>query len=191
MGWVYGFHSLDPTIVKDVLSISPAELVARLKAKGISPENAGCESWDDGVDENSALTLLATTREWDVDKDLENIDQIAGLAPALIAIKKLLREMEDFRASGLPGRFHPTEVGLMGIAMPATISAALVAAEAYAKPEGRQLLAKPSSWLNGLSTGSVRKRIASDDHLWKHWTDLVEAMRWAHTRSEWLGLHMS
>lgn len=191
MGWVYGFHSLDPAVIKELSSASPADVVARLKAKGISAEDAGCESWDDGVDENNAMTLLATTREWDVDKDLGTIEQIAGLDPSLAAIKKLLRQMEDFSASGLPERFHPTESGLMGIAMPETIAAALVAAEPFTGPEGRRVLAKPSSWLNGLSTGRLRRRIESDEYPWKRWSDLVEAVRWAHSRSEWLGLHMS
>jgi len=191
MGWVHGFHSLDPAVIKELSTASPADLVARVRAKGISPGDVGCESWDEGVDENAALTLLATTREWDVDKDLEGIEQIARLAPSLAAARKLLRQMEDFSASGLPERFHPAEAGLMGIAMPDTISAALAAVEPFAGPEGRRMLATPSSWLNGLSTGRLRKRIESDDTLWQHWTDLVEAVRWAHSRGEWLGLHLS
>jgi hypothetical protein len=189
MGWVYGFHSLDPRIVGELTSASKADLVARLKAKGISPEDAGCDSWEDELDENTVLSILATTREWDVEKSLAAIEQLTALDPALAPVRRLLREMEDFSASGLPERFHATEVGLMGIAMPETIAAALVAAEPFAGVEGRRALATPSSWMNRLFAG-VRKQIAADDFLWQRWTALIEAMRWAHSRGEWLGLGM-
>lgn len=131
MGWVYVFRSLDPRVIADLASTSRTDVVARLVGKGIAPEDAGCDSWDD-LNENTALSLLATTREWDVDKDLDGIESLAGLDPLLAPVKRLLREMEDFSASALPGRFQPQEVGLMGIAMPSTIAAALAAAEPFA-----------------------------------------------------------
>lgn len=189
MGWVYGFQSLDPKVIGELASASKADVVARLVAKGIGPEEAGCDSWDE-LNENTALSLLATTREWDVDKDLAGIEQLVGLDPLLAPVKRLLREMEDFSASALPRRFHPEEVGLMGIAMPATIAAALAAAEPFATPEGRRVLASPSSWVQRLVPG-FRKQVASDDFLWKRWGHLLEAMRWADSRHEWLGLGMS
>lgn len=191
MGWVYGFHSLDPGIIGELSSAPAADLVARLGRKGISPEEVGCESWDDGIDENQALTLLATTRTWDVDKDLDAIEAITALNQSLGPVRKLLDEMQDFAASALPGRFHPAEVGLMGIAMPEAIALALSAVEPFTGAEGRRVLSGPSSWLQRMVPGGVRKRVAADDHLWRHWNDLVEALKWSHSHGEWLGLHMS
>ena len=191
MGWVYGFHSLDPRVIAELSAASRADVVARLKTRNLQPEDVGCESWDEDVDENTALSILATTREWDVDKDLGAIQAIAGLDPSLAPVRKLLGEMEDFSASALPDRFHPVEAGLMGIAVPETIAAALAAAEPFSGPEARRALSTPSTLMQRLLPGGVRKQLASDDVLWKRWTDLVEAMRWAHSRGEWLGLSMA
>jgi hypothetical protein len=105
----------------------------------------------------------------------------------------MLREMEDFSASSVPSRFHPEEVGLMGIATTATIQVARTAIAPYVGPEGRERLAAevPSSILSRLIAGDLSKRIRSDEYVWSNWTKLAEAVEWAADRGEWLGLHMA
>lgn len=71
MGVVYGLHSLDPAVVARLIGASTRDLVKELQARGMVPEDVGSESWDE-IDENAALTQLATTKEWDVDKPMED-----------------------------------------------------------------------------------------------------------------------
>lgn len=189
MGWVYGFHSLDPAVVASVLAASPADLVARLQAGGYSPEDVGSEAWED-IDENAALAALATTREWDIDKSLDELRRVLEGRPELSSVSRLLGEMEDFTASGLPERFHPVDVGLMGIAMPETVAAAAAALEPYAGVDGRARLADIRlPMLKRLLSIGQPGRIREDDALWENWTRLTEAVAWAHGRGDWLGLH--
>ena len=192
MGWVYGLHSLNPAVVGELLALPTPEIQRRLIQRGVSPQEVGVESWEDEIDVNEALTILATTREWDVDKSLEDLQAIAGLEPALAPVAAALREMEDFRASKLPERFQPREAGLMGIAMPNTVAAAAAAAAPFMTPESRPRFGeKRQSFFQRFFGHGVRARLCSDDYLWQHWKDLGQALQYAFERSEWLGLHMS
>lgn len=194
MGLVYGFHSLNPAVIRELLDLPTKEIRRRLIQRGVSPEQIGVESWDDDddLDENEALTILASTREWDIDKSLEDIQALSGQGPGLAPLAAALREMESFRASQVPDRFHPRETGLMGIAMPATIKAAAAAAVPFMAPESRPRIgeSKPSLFQRLFGHG-VRARLSSDDYLWQHWTDFGKALQYAAEHDEWLGLHMS
>ena len=158
MGWVYGFHSLNPAVVRELLALQTDEIRQRLIQRAVSPEQVGVESWEEDIDENQALTILASTREWDVDKALEDIQAIASSDPALAPVAAVLREMEDFRASNLPKRFHPRETGLMGIAMPGTVEAANAAVRPFLTASASSLWAcscfsvSPSQRLSALTT---------------------------------------
>jgi hypothetical protein len=191
MGIIYGFHSLDPVVLGRLLDTPTNKLVEQLKARGVPPEDVGGDSWDE-IDENAALTILATTREWDVDKSMEDLRMIPGLAGELSPVGQLLREMEDFTASSLPPRFHPPEIGLIGIAMPPSIEAAAAAITPFTGAEGRARLseARLPLWQRLLSS-SLRKRIRGNPYVWGNWMRLAEAIQWANTRHEWLGLHMA
>jgi hypothetical protein len=193
MGWVYGFHSLNPAVIRELLELPTDEIRRRLIQRGVSPERVGVESWDDpDFDENEALTVLATTREWDVEKSLEDIRAYAGRDPGLAPVAAALREMESFGASQLPDRFHPRETGLMGIAMPATVKAAAAAAAPFMSPESRPRFGESKrSLLQRLFGHGVRARLSSNDYLWQHWTDFGKALQYAAEHDEWLGLHMS
>ena len=112
MGWVYGFHSLNPAVIRELLDLSADEIRRLLIQRGVSPGQVGIESWDeDDLNENEALTILASTQEWDVDKSLENIQALSSQDPGLAPVAAALREMESFRASQVPDRFHPRETG--------------------------------------------------------------------------------
>jgi len=192
MGWVHGFHSLSPAVIRELLDLPTDEIRRRLIQRGVSPERVGVESWEDAdFDENEALTILATTREWDVDKSLEDVQALAGQDPGLAPVAAALREMESFRASQLPARFHPRETGLMGIALPATVKAAAAAAAPFVSPESRPRFGEKPSLLQRLFGHGVRARSSSNDYLWQHWTDLGKALQYAAEHDEWLGLHMS
>lgn len=191
MGWVYGFHSLNPVVISELASLAAGDIRQRLIQGGIAPEQVGVENWDDDLDENEALTLLATTREWDVDKSLDDIRAIASLEPEMAPVVAALREMESFSASGLAARFHSRETGLMGITIPATLAAAASAVGPFITAEGRKRLTstKPSL-VQRLLGGGVRGRL-SHDYLWQHWANFGQALQFASERGEWLGLHMS
>ena len=191
MGIIYGFHSLDPVVLGRLVEAPTNMLVEQLKARGVPPEDVGGESWDE-IDENAALTILATTREWDVDKSMEDLRMIPGLAGELSPVGQLLREMEDFTASSLPQRFHPLEMGLMGIAMPSRIDAAAKAITPFTGDEGRARLSEARLTLfQRLLSSGLRKRIRGNPYVWENWMRLAEAIQWAHARHEWLGLHMA
>ena len=191
MGLVYGFHSLDPAVVARLIGTSASDLVKELKARGKTPEGVGSESWDE-IDENAALTHLATTKEWDVDKSMEDLRMIPGLATELTPVALLLEEMEDLTASSLPERFHAPEMGLIGIGMPPRIAAAATAIGAFTGTQGRTRLSEARLPLfQRLLSRGLRKRIRDDAYVWEHWTHLAEAIQWAPSRNEWLGLHMA
>lgn len=189
MGIIYGFHSLDPVALGRLVETPTSNLVEQLKARGVPLEDVGGESWDE-IDENAALTILATTREWDVDKSMEDLRMIPGLAGELSPVSQMFREMEDFTASSLPPRFHPPEMGLIGIAMPPRIQAAATAIPPFTGPEGRARLSEVRLPLfQQLLSSGLRKRIRGNPYVWDNWTRLAEAIQWAHARHEWLGLH--
>jgi len=191
VGWVYGIHSLSPAVIREISALSADEIGARLRAAGLSMADAGGEEGDP-VDPNTALTLLATTRQWELDKSLDDIEGLIDLVPDLAPVRALLKEMEDFSASGVANRFHPEEIGLMGIAMPATIASALAAARPYGGASGRKKLEEaPISAIRRLLSAGLRKRLLADDYVWDNWNRIVEAMEWADQRGEWLGLAMS
>jgi len=191
MGVIYGLHSLDPAVVGQLIGTSTKDLVRRLKARGISPEDVGSDSWDE-IDENAALTHLATTKEWDVDKSMEDLRMIPGLATDLSPVTQLLQEMEDFRASALPARFHAPEMGLIGIGMSPKIAAAAAAIAPFTGAEGRaRLIEARLPWFQRLLSSGLRGRIRDNAYVWEHWTNLAEAIQWANSRNEWLGLHMA
>ena len=191
MGWVYGIHSLSPAVIREISALSADEIGPRLRAAGLSMADAGGEEGDP-VHPNTALTLLATTRQWELDKSLDDIEGLIDLVPDLAPVRALLKEMEDFSASGVANRFHPEEIGLMGIAMPATIASALAAARPYGGASGRKKLEEaPISAIRRLLSAGPRKRLLADDYVWDNWNRIVEAMEWADQRGEWLGLAMS
>lgn len=191
MGIIYGFHSLDPVVLGRLAETPTNKLVEQLKARGVPPEDLGGESWEE-IDENAALTILATTREWDVDKSMEDLRMIPGLTDELAPVGQLLREMEDFTASSLSPRFHPAEMGLIGIAMPPTIEAAATAITPFTGVEGRTRLSEVRLPLfQRLLSRGLRSRIRGNPYVWENWMRLAEAIHWAHTRHEWLGLHMA
>ena len=191
MGWVYGIHSLNPVVVREIAALSADEIGQRLRAAGLSMADVGGEEGDP-VHPNTAFTLLATTREWELDKSLEDIEGLIDLVPDLAPVRALLKEMEDFRASRVERRFHPDEIGLMGIAMPATIAVALVAARPYGGTIGRKKFEEtPMSAIRRLLSAGLRKRLLTDDYVWDNWSRVGEAMEWADERGEWLGLAMS
>ncbi len=45
MGLVYGFHSLDPAVVRRLIGTSTKDLIEELKARAILPEDVGSDSW--------------------------------------------------------------------------------------------------------------------------------------------------
>lgn len=191
MGMVYGFHSLDPVVVRRLVGTSTKDLVAELKVRAIPPEDVGADSWDE-LDENAALLHLATTKEWDVDKSIEDLRMIPGLAIELSPVTHLLHEMEDLTASSLPERFHAPEMGLIGIGMPPRIAAAASAITLFTGAQGRARLSEARLPLvQRLLSRGLRRRIRDNDYLWERWTFLAEAIHWAHSRNEWLGLHMA
>jgi hypothetical protein len=193
MGLVYGFHSLNPAVIRELLDLPEDQIRRRLVQRGVSPEQVGVGSWDEaGFDESEALTILATTQEWDVHKSLEDIRVLSGLSPGLAPVVAALREMESFRASQLPERFHAREMGLIGIAMPATVQAAAAAAVPFMTPESRPRFGESKlSLLQRLFSHGVRARLSSNDYLWQHWTDFGKALQFAAEHDEWLGLHMA
>jgi hypothetical protein len=192
MGWVYAFKSLNPAVIRELTSLSTEQLRQRLLEGGIAPEDAATGPGEGNLDENEAMALLATTRECDVDKSLDDIRAVAALDPAMAPVLVALREMESFAASQLPERFHSREAGLMGIAMRATIAAAAVAVAPYIGPDGRRALTSTKeSLLQRLFGGGVRRRLASDDYLWKRWSDFGLILQHASEHGEWLGLHMA
>jgi hypothetical protein len=191
MGWVYGIHSLNPAVLREISTLAPDLIGQRLRAAGLSRADVGGEEGDP-VDPNTALTLLATTRQWELDKSLDDIEGLIDLVPDLAPVRALLKEMQDFKASGIAARFHPEEIGLMGIAMPATIAGALAAARPYGGAGGRKKFeATPISAMRRLLSAGLRKRLLTDDYVWDNWNRIVEAMEWADQRGEWLGLAMS
>ena len=111
MGWVYGIHSLSPAVIREISALSADEIGPRLRAAGLSMADAGGEEGNP-VHPNTALTLLATTRQWELDKSLDDIEGLIDLVPDLAPVRALLKEMEDFSASGVANRFHPEEIGL-------------------------------------------------------------------------------
>jgi len=191
MGWVFGIHSLSPTVIHEISTLSSDEIGQRLRAAGLSMADVGGDEGEP-VHPNTALTLLATTRQWELDKSLDDIEGLIDLVPDLAPVRALLKEMEDFSASGVARRFHPDEIGLMGIAMPATIAGALAVARPYSGASGRKKLEEtPISAIRRLLSAGLRKRLLADDYVWDNWNRLVEAMEWADQRGEWLGLVMS
>jgi hypothetical protein len=190
MGWVYGIHSLNPAVIREIATLSDVEIGQLLLAKGHSMAEVGGDEGDPIP--NTALTLLATTRQWELDKSLDDLERLIDLVPDLAPVRTLLKEMEDFNASGVERRFRPDEIGLMGIGMPQTIAAALAAARPYAGAGGRRKFEEtPISGFRRLRSAGLRKRLLAGDYVWDNWNRLVEAMEWADQRGEWLGLAMS
>ncbi len=117
---------------------------------------------------------------------------IPGLATDLSPVTHLLREMEDLTASSLPERFHAPEMGLIGIGMSPRIVAAASVITPFTGAQGRARLsdARLPLFQRLLSRG-LRRRIRDNAYVWERWTYLAEAIQWAHSRNEWLGLHMA
>ncbi|MEO8502076.1 MAG: hypothetical protein ABI565_14245 [Vicinamibacteria bacterium] len=135
---------------------------------------------------------MATTKEWDVDKSMEDLRMIPGLVTELSPVTHLLQEMEDLTASSLPERFHAPEMGLVGIGMPPRIAAAASVITPFTGAQGRARLSEARLPLfQRLLSSGLRRRIRENTYVWEHWTSFAEAIQWAHSRNEWLGLHMA
>jgi hypothetical protein len=187
MGWVYGIHSLNPVVVREIAALSADEIGQRLRAAGLSMADVGGEEGDP-VHLNTAFTLLATTREWELDKSLEDIEGLIDLVPNLAPVRALLKEMEDFRASRVERRFHPDEIGLMGIAIPATIAGALVAARDHTAGQSDARVRGDADLRHSpLCFAGLRNALLTDDYVWDNWSRVVEADGVGGPAREWLG----
>jgi hypothetical protein len=191
MGWVYGLHEMDPAVVREVGGLDGDALAERLARSGRTPGDLGLDDLAD-ASPNSALLALASRRSWDVDKSLEDLQALCALVPELSPIARVLREAEDMKAAAVPGRFHPEEIGLMGIAISDSLKAALPAAREFGAPEARERIASTRlPFLKKLTHGSVLSRWREDDYLWDNWRRVTEAVRSAAENGCWLGLETS
>jgi hypothetical protein len=208
---LYVVHRLDPKVVARVVEeyhrkpeIEWPAVKALLQDLGRSrPPAAGSSSWEEYEERlesegwNLVLTIVASETSWDLDKSLDRpgdgLPGIAALLPGLGPVKALLSQMESFDSVDLPKAFRPPETGLMGIATETAVSAALPAANEYARPDARRLIADaPVPWLKKAFGGSATLAAwREDDYLWDNWCRLMEAIRDAATRRHWLALEVA
>jgi hypothetical protein len=184
---VVALHSLDPVVASELTFLPGAELARRLRERGVAAEGAG--EWDEDINLHAALPALATTRAWPVGGSVRPLVAITRLSGELQPVRALFAQMEDVRAASLPPRTEADAPGVVGIALPATIAAAAAVFPAFATEEARGMLAEaPENLAWRLWTARVRRRIASEDGLWRHWLALGAALQWAQDRGEWLAL---
>lgn len=164
----------------------------RLQERGATPADVGRESWDEEVGLGAALALLASTRAWDVLGTFDGLVAMSRLHADLEPVRRLFRQMQDLRAAALPARFGPARGGIVGIALPKTIAAALDAVEPFVTVDARELLGDDpeASLPQQVLTFRTRRRVRRDERLWQAWTELPAILRYTRDRGEWLGLHL-
>jgi hypothetical protein len=191
MGWVYSLHEMDPVVVREVSGLDGDALAGRLARSGRTPGDLGLDDFAD-ASPNFALLALASRRSWELDKSLEDLQAVCTLVPELRPIARVLREAEDMKAAALPARFHPEEIGLMGIAVAESLKEALPSAREFGAAGARERIASTRlPFLKKLTHGSVLSRWREDGYLWDNWSRLTEAVRSAAESGSWLGLEMS
>lgn len=211
MGILYAVHELDPARVRSLvgeftktpdLAAARAQELLQAFGKG-TPEEADLEDWnelEDCLDDqgwNYLLRTAASVRSWDLDKSLDRPHQgLPGLidsVPEMAPLKQLLKEAQGFAVPGIPAEFHPCESGLMGIATPATLRAAVPVAQRYSGPAARSTIGSLKlPFLQRLFGGSGFLRSwNSDDYLWTYWSMLMEATIQVDSRNHWFGIELS
>jgi hypothetical protein len=176
---------LEPRAVSALTFTPPAVVADQLLQRGLA-------SGDVDLDLNRALVALATTRSWTLARPVEQLVRMTRLASGLEPVRTLFRQMEDLGAASLPDSFRARERGLVGIALPPAIAAAFAAIRPFTGEAGREAFALLDlTMVEWLFLGRVQRRVEDDDDLWQSWTDLAEALAFAHGTEQWLGLHVA
>jgi hypothetical protein len=210
MGFLYVLHRANPAAIARVLEVfrgkpdldwAGARLLFTELGRSKPPAAVG-DSWDDCEERfgseswNLVLTIAASEASWDLDKSLDRpgdgLPGVAELLPELAPVRAVLTALESLHAAELPKAFQPPEFGLMGIAPPATVKAALPVAERYSRPDTRGLIGSVSlPWLKRASGGAATlSSWRGNDYLWDHWLRLMAAIREAASRNHALALGM-
>jgi hypothetical protein len=189
VGQLYIVHRVSPPAIERVQAgyertpdLDWAGAMRLFKELGrTTPPDSGASSWDEYEElfesERWNLVLLLASSEalWDLDKSLDRpgdgLPGIAALLPALSPVKHLLSAMESFESSSVSDAFAPYEMGLMGIAPPEAVAAALSVAVEYSTPEARARIgAAPVPFFKrALGGGAALSSWQKDDYLWGHW----------------------
>jgi hypothetical protein len=210
MGFQYVVHRANPAAIARVLEAfrgtpdldwAGARLLFEQLGRRRPPDTVA-ESWEDCEEQfetggwNLVLAVGASEASWDLDKSLDRpgdgLPGVAELLPELAPVKAVLTALESLHAAELPKAFQPPEFGLMGIAPPDTVKAALPVAERYSRPDTRGLIGSVSlPWLKRASGGAATlSSWRGNDYLWDHWLRLMAAIREAASRNHALALGM-
>jgi len=210
MGLLYVVHRVSPSAIGRVHAayqrtpdLDWAGAMQLFKELGrTTPPDSGASSWEEYEEMfeferwNLVLLIAASEASWDLDKALDRpgdgLPGIAELLSDLSPIRDLLSAMQSLDSLKLPKAFAPSEMGLMGVAPPDVVKAAVPVAVNYSKPEARARIgATPVPFLKrALGGGATLSSWQKDDYLWTHWCQLLAAVQETASRGHALALEM-
>ena len=210
MGLLYVVHRVSPSAIGRVHAtyqrapeLDWAGAMQLFKDLGrTKPPDSGASSWEEYEEMfeferwNLVLLIAASEASWDLDKALDRpgdgLPGIAELLSDLSPIRDLLSAMQSLDSLKLPKAFAPSEMGLMGVAPPDVVKAAVPVAVNYSKPEARARIgATPVPFLKrALGGGATLSSWQKDDYLWTHWCQLLAAVQETASRGHALALEM-